>query len=96
MSDALIATAQNETCTTDKEIVAASHFDSIITAPLTPVLLMCAEIDVFNLNYPEKNLKITAFVVSGSNRSYLTAELAALLDLPIESEQRINIRVRIE
>ncbi|EYC35616.1 hypothetical protein Y032_1011g3385 [Ancylostoma ceylanicum] len=62
-----------------------------VTCSSTPVLLMCAEVDVFNPNSPERTIRATAFLDSGSSRSYITTELAALLELRTEEKEEISM-----
>ncbi|EPB73983.1 hypothetical protein ANCCEY_06912 [Ancylostoma ceylanicum] len=52
---------------------------------------MCAEVDVFNPNSPERTIRATAFLDSGSSRSYITTELAALLELRTEEKEEISM-----
>ncbi|VDO09568.1 unnamed protein product, partial [Haemonchus placei] len=74
------------------EIVAStSSYDPTPTSPSTSVLLMCAEVEVFNPNTPEQVVKTTAFLDSGSSRSYITTDLANRLALPTEETEEISM-----
>ncbi|KAK5979636.1 hypothetical protein GCK32_004043 [Trichostrongylus colubriformis] len=52
---------------------------------------MCAEVEVFNPNTPEQAVKTTAFLDSGSSRSYITTELANKLALPTQETEEISM-----
>ncbi|KAK5983918.1 hypothetical protein GCK32_004323 [Trichostrongylus colubriformis] len=65
--------------------LAASH------AAAKSVLMMCTEINVFNPTKPHKLTKTLAFLDSGSSRSYITTELAQLLELPGGQEEDISM-----
>uniref|UniRef100_W6NUL9 Integrase catalytic domain-containing protein n=1 Tax=Haemonchus contortus TaxID=6289 RepID=W6NUL9_HAECO len=74
------------------EIVAStSSYDATPTSPSTSVLLMCAEVEVFNPNTPEQVVKTTAFLDSGSSRSYITTDLANRLALPTEETEEVSM-----
>nr|CDJ83931.1 Protein of unknown function DUF1759 and Protein of unknown function DUF1758 domain containing protein [Haemonchus contortus] len=53
--------------------------------------LMCATVRLFNPSDPSKEVTATAFLDSGSSKSYITAELATLLELSTPTAGNITI-----
>ncbi|KAK6031060.1 zinc knuckle [Ostertagia ostertagi] len=53
--------------------------------------LMCATVRPFNPSDPSREVTATAFLDSGSSKSYITAELATLLELPTLTTEKITI-----
>ncbi|VDK51121.1 unnamed protein product, partial [Cylicostephanus goldi] len=56
-----------------------------------PILLMCADVDVFNPETPNERITTMAFFDSGSSRSYITTELAKDLHLPQGKMEEVSI-----
>ncbi|KAK5977582.1 hypothetical protein GCK32_010758 [Trichostrongylus colubriformis] len=86
-------TGCNDTDTTQIHSIPTTESSSITmsTSPQTTVLLMCAEVEVFNPNSPNEVVKSTAFLDSGSSASYITTELASILKLPVEKSEEISM-----
>ncbi|KAK6027473.1 peptidase family A16 [Ostertagia ostertagi] len=92
VSSAVPSTTQQENNTIANEVTASTNSsDVLLTPPSTPVLLMCTEVEVFNPKNPEQVVKTTAFLDSGSSRSYITTDLANRLALPIEETEELSM-----
>uniref|UniRef100_A0A1I7WK10 DUF1758 domain-containing protein n=1 Tax=Heterorhabditis bacteriophora TaxID=37862 RepID=A0A1I7WK10_HETBA len=52
---------------------------------------MCTYVNVENPEEPHNNIKVLAFLDSGSNRSYITSELARQLNLRSQSVEQLHL-----
>ncbi|KAK6018945.1 zinc knuckle [Ostertagia ostertagi] len=59
--------------------------------PLSHAALMCAPVRVFNPSDPSRRITATAFLDSGSSQSYITDDLAKLLNLSTLTTEDISI-----
>ncbi|CAJ0602625.1 unnamed protein product [Cylicocyclus nassatus] len=57
----------------------------------SPAPLMCTEVRIFNPDNPSHSLTTTAFLDSGSTTTYITNDLAAVLDLPAIETETLNV-----
>ncbi|KAK5978323.1 hypothetical protein GCK32_022812, partial [Trichostrongylus colubriformis] len=53
--------------------------------------LMCATVQLFNPSNPSREVTVIAFLDSGSSKSYITADLATLLELPTLTTENITV-----
>ncbi|CAJ0607480.1 unnamed protein product [Cylicocyclus nassatus] len=56
-----------------------------------PIPLMCAEVKLFNPDDSSHHVTVTAFLDSGSSISYITDELATILDLPDVTTETVTV-----
>ncbi|KAK5973593.1 hypothetical protein GCK32_022894 [Trichostrongylus colubriformis] len=87
----------SETQSSAEKLISTSISQSAPTKTETPIndspliTLMCATVTLFNPSEPSRQMEVTAFLDSGSNKSYITQHVAATLQLSTLAEEEINV-----
>ncbi|KAK5967327.1 hypothetical protein GCK32_008959 [Trichostrongylus colubriformis] len=90
-------TMSSETQSPAEKLISTSISQSAPTKTETPlndsplITLMCATLTLFNPSELSKQMEVTAFLDSGSNKSYITQHVAATLQLSTLAEEEINV-----
>ncbi|KAK5966101.1 hypothetical protein GCK32_003001, partial [Trichostrongylus colubriformis] len=86
-----------ETQSPTEKLISTSISQSTPTTTETPIndysliTLMCTTVTLFNPSEPSKQMEVTAFLDSGSNKSYITQHVAATLQLSTLAKEEINV-----